>query len=49
MVRPCGRLLRVFAHRSFLVNWLDEELLVIEGNISYLTPGETNLWSHPVK
>ncbi len=39
----------VFAYRSFLVDRFDEELLVIEGNISDLTPGEANLWGHPVK
>lgn len=39
----------VYAYRSFLVNWFDEELLVIEGNISDLAPGEADLWGHPVK
>lgn len=39
----------VYAYRSFLVDWFDEELLVIEGNISDLAPGEADLWGHPVK
>lgn len=38
-----------FAYWSFLVDWFDDELLVIEGNISDLAPREANLWSHPVK
>lgn len=39
----------LFAYRSFLVDWFDDELLVVEGNISDLTPGKANLWGHPVK
>lgn len=32
---------------SFLVDGFDDEFLVVEGDISDLTPGEADLWSHP--
>lgn len=34
----------VVTHRRFFVNGLDDEFLIVEGNVSDLTPGEANLW-----
>lgn len=31
-------------HRRFLVNGFDDELFIVEGNVSDLAPGEANLW-----
>lgn len=34
-------------HRCFLVNRFYDKLLVIERDVSNLTPGEANLWCQP--
>lgn len=34
-------------HWRFFVYRFDDELLIIEGNVSDLTPGEANLWGQP--
>lgn len=39
----------VFTHRGFFVNGLDDEFLIVEGNVSDLTPGEANLWRQSVE
>ena len=36
-------------HRCFLVNGFDDKLLVIERDVSNLTPREANLWCQPEK
>lgn len=36
-----------FAYRRFLVNGFDDKFLVIERNVSDLTPGEADLRGHP--
>lgn len=36
-------------HRCFLVNRFYDKLLVIERDVSDLTPGEANLWRQPEK
>lgn len=36
-------------HRCFLVNRFDDKLLIIERDVSNLTPGEANLWRQPDK
>jgi len=35
------------AHRSFLVDGLDGELLILERNFPYPTPGEADLGAEP--
>lgn len=35
---------RGITHRGFFIDGLDDELLIIEGNVSNLAPGEANLW-----
>lgn len=30
---------------SFLVNWLDNKLFIIKGDISNFTPWKSNFWS----
>lgn len=33
----------------FLIDWFDNKFLIIERNISYVTPGESYFWSQSVK
>ena len=37
----------VYAYWRFLVNWLYDKLLVVEGNVPYLTPWESNFGGQP--
>lgn len=41
--------LRRATHRRLFVNGLDDKLLIAKGNVSDLTPGETNLWGQSEK
>ena len=34
---------RLLAHWGLLVDWLDDKLLVVEGDVADLTPGKSNL------
>lgn len=36
-------------HRRLFVNGLDGKLLIVKGNVSDLTPGETDLWGQSGK
>ena len=33
-------------YRRLLVDWLDDKLLVVEGDIFDLAPGKADLWGH---
>lgn len=35
---------RGVTHCCLFINGLDDELLIVEGNVSDLAPGEANLW-----
>lgn len=38
-----------FTYLSFFIYRLDDKLLIVEGNVSYFAPGESNFRSESVK
>lgn len=44
-----GGCCRRATHRRLFVNGLDGKLLIVERNVSDLTPGETDLWGQSEK